>query len=345
MEPRILSKQHMAQFITSLMEDSQVIAPVRVGNQAFFRPIKTIDQIAWDASNTTVAPTEYLLPQSEALFHFERRGSEVDLSYNLDETKRTIVGIRPCDVHSLRMMDRVFLNGHTDPYYQTRRNNTTLIAMTCTTPDSSCFCSSFGCGPDLPEGAGADLALTDLGDTYYVQVFTEQGQTLVQQQATICPLATDDDNTAAAATHKKAHASIQRTLEVEGLSEALGRMFDSPYWEDISRKCLECGACTYLCPVCYCFDVEETCSREKGTRSRCWDACTYRSFTQLAGGHNPRPSIAEGYRQKMYHKFNYAVQRYDEPLCVGCGRCLVSCPVNLDIVRVLSEAKQLAEGG
>lgn len=343
MQSRTLSKHDITQWLTRLIATSQVVAPIALGNHTAFRTITSPDHIAWQG-NTTVPPTEYLLPQAENLFSYQRRGSEVDLTYQIDDTLRIIFGIRPCDVHSLRMMDRVFLHGHTDPYYQARRTHTTLIAMTCTSPASSCFCSSFGTGPDLPDGAGADLALTDLGDTYYVQVFTERGQALVAAQADIFPLATSDDHALADATHQKAQASIKRTLNVDGLSQAIGTMFDSPYWETISRKCIACGACTYLCPVCYCFDIEETCARDTGTRSRCWDACTYRSFTQLAGGHNPRPTITEGYRQKMYHKFNYAVQRYDESLCVGCGRCMVSCPVNLDIVQILNEAHQVAKG-
>jgi ferredoxin len=31
------------------------------------------------------------------------------------------------------------------------------------------------------------------------------------------------------------------------------------------------------------------------------------------------------------HKFNYFVDVFGEIACVGCGRCIRSCPVNLDI--------------
>jgi ferredoxin len=337
---RTISKERVAELINGLMEDSSVIAPVYVGEQAFFRPITSPDQIRWDFANTTVSPTEYLLPQSEALLHFERRGSEVNLTYELDETKRTIIGIRPCDVHSLRMLDRVFEGNYPDPYYLTRRKNTTLIALMCAEPGESCFCSSFGTGPDLDEAAGADMLFVDLDDVFLVKAFSAHGEALVEHFSSLFAPATDVHEQAVEEVRTSALNNMARHLDTEGLSETLGSMFDSPYWEKISRKCLACGACTYLCPVCYCFDVSETCSRDSGTRTRCWDACTYRSFAMLSGGHNPRPSIAEGYRQKMYHKFNYAVQRYHEQLCVGCGRCLDSCPVHLDIVRVLSEAKE-----
>lgn len=329
----------MVDLIRALMQETQVIAPVVVGRQTAFKPITSPDEVQWTFANSTVPPTEYLLPQSESLFQFERRGSDVDLTYNTDDRKRTIIGIRPCDVHGLRMMDTVFTGKYPDPYYITRRKQTTLISMMCTDPEASCFCTSFNTGPSLEAGAGADLLLIEMEDTFYVRVLSDQGQSLIDAHAALFTPATDEDTQTVATLEAAAAEKVTRKLDMDGLPEALAKMFDSPYWDKISRKCIACGACTYLCPVCYCFDVSETCSREKGERTRCWDACTFKSFALLSGGHNPRPTIAEGYRQKMYHKFSYAVQRYDEPLCVGCGRCMDSCPVNLDIVQVLTEAK------
>jgi len=339
MTDNIIRKQNVADLIRQLMEESEVIAPVFVGKQVMFQPITSPEQVEWNFSNSTVPPTQHILPQSEVLLQFDRRGSDVDLSYDVDTTKRTIIGIRPCDVHGLRMMDTVFTGKYPDPYYVSRRTQTTLISLMCTDPGASCFCHSFGTGPSLEAGSGADMLLADLGETFYVKVLSEKGKNLVETHTDLFDPATEEDSLAVQAREVEATNKIQRTLDMEGLPEALEKMFDSPYWDKISRKCIACGACTYLCPVCYCFDVSETCSRDKGERTRCWDACTFKSFAMLSGGHNPRPTIAEGYRQKMYHKFSYAVQRYDEPLCVGCGRCMVSCPVNLDIVRVLTEAK------
>jgi len=36
------------------------------------------------------------------------------------------------------------------------------------------------------------------------------------------------------------------------------------------------------------------------------------------------------------HKFSYLPENVDAYGCVGCGRCVVSCPVNLDIRQVLA---------
>ncbi len=336
----VLRRENLGAFTRALMHDSVVVAPVRVGEQVFFRPIRSETEV-YLGENSRVPPAEHLMPQSETMFHYEKRGSEVDLSYTVDQTRRTILGIRPCDVYSLGMLDEVFSGRYEDPYYLTRRSNTMLVSLMCNEPGHSCFCHSFGTGPDLDAAAGSDIHLVDLGERFYVQVFSERGQQVVDGCGDMFAPATADDRAAAQQTAQQSVDMMQRTLDTDGLSEALSGMFESNYWDDISRKCLSCGACTYLCPVCYCFDVSDTCSQVAGERTRCWDACTFRSFAMLAGGHNPRPSIREGYRQKMYHKFHYAVERHGHSLCVGCGRCLDGCPVNLDIVKVLTGAKEL----
>lgn len=343
MDSKTIRKENVAAWINNVMNESDVVAPVSVGEQTHFRPIRSPEQIRWDFENATIAPTEFMLPQSEKLFEFQRRGSDVSVSYTTNENKRTLIGIRPCDVHGLRMMDNVFGGKYPDPYYQSRRKNTTLVALMCDEPCATGFCGSFNTGPSLDgDGAGADLMLVDLDDdTFFVRVFTEKGQALIDSSSSFFADATDAQAATVARMESESASNLHRTLDTEGLPEALDKMFQSPYWDKISRKCISCGTCTYLCPVCYCFDVSEnTCSSDSGERTRCWDACTFNSFALMSGGHNPRPTIAEGYRQKMYHKFTYAVKRYNEPLCVGCGRCLDSCPVNLDIVRVLTEAKE-----
>ena len=46
-------------------------------------------------------------------------------------------------------------------------------------------------------------------------------------------------------------------------------------------------------------------------------------------------------RQRIMHKFNYFVVNCQEIACVGCGRCVRQCPVNLDIRAVIEGARQV----
>jgi ferredoxin len=108
--------------------------------------------------------------------------------------------------------------------------------------------------------------------------------------------------------------------------------FDSPQWEEIARTCLGCSVCTYVCPSCTCFDVVDEGSAACGSRCRTWDSCSYAMFTKHGGGHNPRASQTQRFRQRVLHKFAYFPEKHGGlSMCVGCGRCVRSCPVGLDI--------------
>jgi formate hydrogenlyase subunit 6/NADH:ubiquinone oxidoreductase subunit I len=55
-------------------------------------------------------------------------------------------------------------------------------------------------------------------------------------------------------------------------------------------------------------------------------------FTRHASGHNPRPSGADRYRQRVLHKFAFSTADDQAFRCVGCGRCVALCPAGVDIV-------------
>ena len=74
----------------------------------------------------------------------------------------------------------------------------------------------------------------------------------------------------------------------------------------------------------------------RGKRIRIWDTCQFPLFTLQASGANPRPTNRERLRQRFMHKFKYFVDNYGQIGCVGCGRCVRECPVNVDIRQVLT---------
>ena len=115
--------------------------------------------------------------------------------------------------------------------------------------------------------------------------------------------------------------------------------FDSAVWETLTQQCIDCGICTFLCPTCHCFDIQDEGTPEQGCRVRLWDACAFREFTESAA-HQPRPKHYSRYRQRIMHKFQYYPLNFGEILCVGCGRCILHCPVSIDLRSMLETVKE-----
>ena len=142
----------------------------------------------------------------------------------------------------------------------------------------------------------------------------------------------------------EAPESEEQTVPLlERLKDAgLNRLYGAPIWGELAQACLNCGICTFLCPTCYCFDIQDERLGSRGRRIRYWDSCMFPLFTQHASGHNPRPTKLHRVRNRFLHKLKYFPDRFGPFSCVGCGRCIRECPVGIDIRQV---AAALAEIG
>ena len=234
----------------------------------------------------------------------------------------------------MTMLDTVFeQERYTDPHWQARREATVVVGLGCHEPCQTGFCTTVGSGPF--NHAGLDAILTDLGEVFLVETLTDKGDRLFTQleQASI------DQSIRATEMQQAAKENMPIAFETEGLKQKLDQNFTSLYWEEVSRSCLGCGVCTFLCPTCFCFDIVD--EAQRGERVRNWDTCMFRTYSLEASGHNPRPSRVERTRQRLSHKYTYWVDQINQIGCTGCGRCVRYCPVGLDIRAMLRKANQL----
>ena len=127
-----------------------------------------------------------------------------------------------------------------------------------------------------------------------------------------------------------------KDLDLNGIDgNATEKLFGSEQWTELSRACLGCGTCTYVCPTCQCYDIRDFDTGREIRRYRCWDSCMYSDFTRMAHG-NPRKSQVERFRQRFMHKLVYFPANNDGMYsCVGCGRCVAKCPISMNIVKVV----------
>ena len=331
-----IAKTEVVSLLNTLIKEYKVFAPVEQNGFITFQEINSGSEAFLDYINSKKPPKEIFFPQSERLFSYDlsrREGWGVEEPAS--EKKQSIIfGIRPCDARSLVLLNNVFDGKpYKDPYYTDKRKYTTIIALGCNHPSSACFCTSLGGGPFFQDGS--DLLLIDIGQKYILQVVTEQGEKLARKHSEFKE-AEDHSLSLMRDTREKADALIKSNIDVQKITEKLGSIFDDPFWDLVSEKCLGCAVCTYLCPTCHCFDITDEVISQTGERVRTWDSCAFPSFTLEASGVNPRPSNKERYRQRIMHKFDYFVANHGMAACVGCGRCIKECPVNLDIRVVLN---------
>ena len=336
---KVLKFGKIEQVLDRLAQQAEVYVPMLRGQQTGFYSWNTYDEgyddLMFDILNVYQSPKHVILPQTEMMYRFRQEGQDVIIDAEAQEiTPKIIMGIRSCDVRGIEHLDAVFLTkGYVDEFYKARRDKITIIANACYNPGTNCFCASMGVNPTDPEAA--DIIMREVEVGYVWDVKTEKGQAVTKQiedllekeEVELFPL-----------------KRFLRKVDYEGVAEKLKDMFDDPMWEKYSEPCQTCGICTYLCPTCYCFDIQVKTWGEEGYRFRCWDSCMYREYTQMAGGHNPREAAKERFRNRFLHKLQFFTERYGQPLCTGCGRCVVVCPGGVNIIKIIDTVKEAKTG-
>jgi ferredoxin len=314
--------------------DVRVIAPVRENDLILFGEVGSAEEIAAGHLNTLVPAKSILFPQTETLFRYRIRQGGVDIAPESEAEKPTVVlGVRPCDAAGISRVTTVFRWDYDDAHYLRRLDDTTVVTFACTEPDEFCFCTSVGIGPSAPEGS--DVLVRQAGEATVIEALTEKGKRLVSEHV-------QDAGDGAAAAEARDDPSIERRFDAAAVSGWLADNFESDLWKEISLRCLGCGACSYLCPTCHCFDIVEEADWARGERRRNWDCCAFSLFTLHASGHNPRPTQEARWRQRIMHKFLYFPERFEAYGCVGCGRCVRECGVSQDIISILGRIGELS---
>lgn len=271
----------------------------------------------------------FLLPPREPLWT-ARQGPD-GLEFEAGEEPAlpmAFIGVRPCDLRAIGIQDLVLGRApHPGSAYAARREDVFIVAVNCTEPGETCFCSSMGAGPQA--GPGYDLVLTELaGHGFLVEAGSPAGAALLA--TLLARPATDGAAEAAQAAVAAAAAHMGRSMP-PGVRDLLARSYAAPQWDDVASRCLSCGNCTMACPTCFCTTVTDTTELDGSHAGRwqLWDSCFDLDFSYLSGA--VRSSPASRYRQWLTHKLSTWHDQFGGSGCVGCGRCIVWCPVGIDL--------------
>lgn len=320
-------KQTIEQIFNALKEKGyEIVAPTKVDDQILFAQVNSCDEIELDYLNPVLSAKEWFFPRTEVVMRYEDHltpEAKIDMT-PVPGTQRAIIGVRPCDARSLVILDGVFSWDYKDDFYLARRKNTLVVTLACDELKPGCFCDRLGIALDSHEGS--DVVLKKQGDdSFEVCTSSDKGKTLFPE---------------AKAVEASAAPSTDARFDTQKIKAWLDDNFEHDLWQEISMKCLSCGACAYLCPTCHCFDVVDECKYDSGCRRKNWDSCGFSNFTLHTSGHNPRPSQKERFRNRIMHKFKYYDDKFGTIACVGCGRCNRDCPVGMNLKHILEKIER-----
>jgi ferredoxin len=329
---KFTSRESLRSWIDGLAGSMQIVAPREVDGHILYRPVASSSEMAFDYQRPDLSAKEYIFPATEVLLRMEKRGSELTVEDVFAEGRQLILGLRPCDAHGFAAIDALFLaQDPPDAHYRHNRGRTVLVGLACPEMWEGCFCTSVGGAPD--DQSHLDVLLREQDGGYTVEAVTQKGTDIISSLATEQREVESPPSAPAPADTPVVSPREWRAL------------FDDEVWMRHGERCLSCRICTYVCPTCRCFDltdrvVAQTADGTRLERIRAWDACTSTNYRRAAGGHNTRPTKPVRVRNRFFCKFCYYPDDYGPLGCVGCGRCIVSCPVDIDITEVLRDVAE-----
>ena len=345
----LIKKNDVLKLAQELEKTYTVYGPVveKESGQTFLAKVDNVADIDLNAPIPSLPPKNILFPQIEKIvgYKYDQSSKNVDIKMLVTPEAKALFGIRSCDLAGVQCLDRFFMGQEfVDDVYLEHRKKTFIVANTCTVPFAQCFCACTDSGPSAKEGY--DLNLTDLGDVYLVEAGSDKGKELCEKMGL-----EKSDNSHLQAKVKVVDKSLdlfeEKAVENKAwISRVMNRIttgFIKPdIWEYIGDQCFECGACSFVCPSCSCFNIEDF-NKQSGTteRMREWDSCSYEGYTRMAGDHNPRKPIEDRRNKRFFCKLSYSQSRkYLRPGCVGCGRCAWVCPGDIGLPNVVTYVRR-----
>ncbi|MCL4532916.1 MAG: hypothetical protein M1502_01435, partial [Deltaproteobacteria bacterium] len=248
-----ISSENLKKFVDRMVTDNyEVIAPTDKDGDTFYGKISKFEEANLDILLPKMSYKEYLLPKTETIFEYSISGVDTDIKDGLQNIaganeKRVIFGGRPCDAGAGPIMEKVFNWDYKDEFFNERFKNLTIISIACEKPDNYCFCTEMQLSPE--SSYGSDVLLKKSDDKYFAIVTGEKGLNLVKKYSDLFTETTKDK--------VPADKDWKKIFEIEKTKSFLDKNFEHNYFQERFLSCIGCGVCTYTCPTCHCFDIQD----------------------------------------------------------------------------------------
>ncbi len=337
-----IDKKEWDKGIEKSKKSYDLFGPVKDKNGFFIKKLENNTLPQMEYHDSVMSAKSVLFPQTEKILETTLDETQVDHHImkraKTDYSPRAVVGIRPYDAKAMQILNLNFdTDEYKDPYWCDAYAATTFIGLGINKPGPCDFSTSTGTGPFNEDGL--DVLLADLDDKYLAKVLTDKGESYLSSCGFVDTADDKESQVLFDILRKEAEKNIVSNIDTDKLKDkTILELHEAPFWDDIAFSCINCGTCTYVCPTCWCFDIQDETKRKTSTRIRNWDTCMAPLFTSHASGHNPRDAKTQRVRQRFMHKLKYFLDKYDKGImCVGCGRCVKFCPVNIDIREVCNK--------
>ena len=330
-------RDNLQKVYQKIAESKDLYLPINKANEVNYGKYTDGANVSIETLKTVKSAKDFFFPQSENMMKFKTELGKIEIENALKDVKDFVIfGVRACDYKSFEVLDNVFLSEPVDTFYKERRESACIVTLACNKPETSCFCKVFGIDASNPLGDVSSW----LDEKYlYLQANTVKGEELIS----LIKEFSEDGGEKEVEEIKKGITEIINKLPYSNLDlsrfkpENLNELFELEDWKELSEGCLGCGACTFVCPTCQCFDIRDFKTNDGVIRFRCWDSCMYSDFTQMAA-ENSRKTQMQRFRQRFMHKLCYFPSQYNGVYsCVGCGRCVNKCPQHLNIIKVIKK--------
>lgn len=329
-----LNKRNVPDFVEVLKRKWEIWGPVKEKEKFTFRKVNDFSELALSYNRTVLPPKVFFVPPQFNMLRFDRNGYHEELQ----AFPRVIFGVHPCDIHGILILDRLFSLAYRDPYYMKRRENSIIIGHSCI-PDDKCFC--FSTKTHIVE-EGFDLFFTDLQEFYLVWIGSSKGDDLIKLKPDIFDENIKMDDIEKYIQWRNWHTQqFSLFIDFTALPDIMELKYNDPIWDKLAISCLSCGSCSMVCPTCNCYNVHDYPEFDKGegVRVRFWDSCMFKEYSLVAGGHNFREKRADRLKLWYTHKLLAYIGQFGKPSCVGCGRCIETCPVEINVKTVASSLR------
>ncbi|RPI02890.1 MAG: hypothetical protein EHM72_02980 [Calditrichaeota bacterium] len=262
--------------------------------------------------------------------------------------KHLILGVKACDLKALLLLDDALKNRDViDPSYAKWRDTSTIVSTDCGSIAATCHCTLVGGKPYAESDFDLNLAAFD--DSYWITIGTERGKELVDLMSsitTVLPGQAEQWQRVVQRRERIIQELAQQNQPFQRRDGYLDMRHCGPQpWKEEATPCIGCGACTNICPTCYCLILNDESKEGTFIKERSYDSCQWNGYARVAGGSSPRPKMNQRFRNRYLCKFDYMYHNFNRIGCTGCGRCTEACAGEIDFRRVVKAVQDSALAG